>query len=161
MMKELTSYSDTFFMKKGFPIILLLFCIPMVFDVSNGFGEVVPMCAFGLGFCYWKYFILICVDHVYDYEEYLIIKNAGKKIYIPINNIHTITYQGFGKNKRVICTLKNQTELGTVIYFIPKRKGYGKHQDVLSLVYRVKQLRLDSLKIIINKSKHVSSKELS
>ena len=73
----------------------------------------------GFGYLIMRWLVLDLADEVWDDGDALIVKNRGREVRILLADIMNLGYSGFQNPPRVTLYLRQPTELGREIAFIP------------------------------------------
>lgn len=122
------SSEGTYFYKRIFPTFffgfLLLLLTIVVFNGSEinpkstyALLIVIPIFMIVIGFLIFKSSTFIIVDEVFDFSDYLLIKQSDNKIQVKLIQIQDIEYIS-GRQLKLIFHLKEECSLGMKIIFI-------------------------------------------
>lgn len=97
----------------------------------------------GFGYLIMRWFLLDLVDEVWDDGDALLVKNRRHDVRIPLADIMNVGYSGFQNPPRVTLYLRQPTELGSEIAFIPPLRVFTFRMpaEVRELMERVDEAR--------------------
>jgi tetratricopeptide (TPR) repeat protein len=146
----------TRFYKFAFPTFWFMFiAVTLVIGLTTGAGRKAP--AFFVGPCFmavfgffaFKRLIWVLVDEVKDGGTFLIVRNRGKEITVPLSEIMNVSTSTNTNPPRVTLRLSQPGDFGAEIVFVPATKGFSinpfkKNTMVEDLILRVDQARRSS-----------------
>jgi hypothetical protein len=93
-----------------------------------------------------KAFLLDLVDEVYDFGDYLVVKNRGEEDHIPLSNIMNVSASFFTNPPRITLKLASPSKFGDDIIFSPvvpfTFNPFAKNPVAEDLIIRVDRARL-------------------
>lgn len=149
---ERISSSNTFFLKKVFPVLWFgflgffgLLLIPT--GQKAGPAAVVPLLFMAVvGFVLMKKVVWDLVDEVYDCGDFLVVKNGADQDNIALSNIMNISASTMTNPPRITLRLVNPSKFGSEICFSPVKKltlnPFARDPISEDLIQRVDQARV-------------------
>ena len=143
----------TFIYKKVYPAVWIGFLGAfLAIALTQGFASVTPLFLVApavmatLGFFLMKKLLWDLVDEVYDGWEYLLVKNRGQEIRIPLSEIVNINVLTMMNPPRITLRLRNPTQFGDEIAFSPLKQvtlsPFEKNDIAEELIARVDHAKL-------------------
>ena len=130
-MKKISS-EYTFFYKKLIPVVWLAFLgFALTLGFKAGAIEKNPMTLVSpgivtvIGYFIWKKKFWTLADEVYDWGDFLMVKNNGQEEQVLLTNIMNVSASTFTNPPRVTLKLVNPGKFGTEISFLPVRKFFA------------------------------------
>ncbi|MFY8274786.1 hypothetical protein AAEU32_11745 [Pseudoalteromonas sp. SSDWG2] len=149
-MKQLSSHY-TFFYKKVFPVLWFGFIGFFMFNAlmirQEGDVEilfiVVPWGMAVFGYFMMKKFVFDLIDKVFDEGHCLLFVNGNKQVRVRLQDIINVNYELLTNPKRVTISLRNKTEFGAELAFVPKSSflPFTKNKGIQELIVRIDTLR--------------------
>ncbi len=157
MMQRLSSRS-TFFYKRVFPILLLAYAaifpiVGLVFGLAQqGLMEflfivvLAPVFTIVPGYLILNWFIFDLADEVWDDGEELVVRKSDREVRVPLAECINVNYERFVNPSRVTIMLRQSTEIGATVSFIPPQhmNPFKMPPLVAPLIHRIDAARLDA-----------------
>jgi hypothetical protein len=151
IMKKISS-TYTFISKKVFPLLWFGFLAFFVAStILAGAAKkdlmflVVPAVMAVFGFLLLKKLVGDLVDEVYDYGDFLLIRNRGEEERVALSNIMNVSASTYTNPPRITLRLVNPGKFGKEIAFSPIARftlnPFAKNQVAEDLIVRVDQAR--------------------
>lgn len=110
------------------------------------FFLIFPVLMGAFGYFILKKLVFDLVDEVYDFGDFLVVKNNNEEVKVPLTNIKNISYSYFTNPKRVTLSLREPCAFGKEISFSPPviltLNPFQKNPLVDELIEKVDQARL-------------------
>ena len=102
-----------------------------------------PMFMLVFGYVLFRSVVFDLVDEVVDDGDSLIVRNKGLEARVPISAIMNVNYNGFLSPKRITLTLRDTSQFGVEIAFIPiiRPFGFSRHPIATDLMQRMDAAR--------------------
>jgi len=129
MRRELSS-KQTFFLKIILPIFFIALITAATFGIifSSRSGEILPVIIMfpliGFVAIFSMYFTLMRYKKVSVDDEFLYVSNYLKETEIPVSDIAGVTEIKWIRTRPITIHLKNDSEFGRKIVFMPKFNGF-------------------------------------
>ena len=150
------SCRTTFYQKKLFPLVFIGFGIyAMIVGGTGESGHPFFILLFLLIitliiFAHIQFKVFFLMDEVFDDGDSLLLRNSGKEVRIPLQEIENICYPKknnyYSRLEQVELTLKHPTEFGTEIYFLSAGDDLFSNEantDIPDLMERINQTKTE------------------
>jgi hypothetical protein len=139
----------TFFHKRIFPLIALVFLLVFFFvslraALVGGRAPPLPFLLFPIfmlvvGFFFLKKLVFDLADEVWDAGDSLIVRNAGREERIALSEVMNVSYTAFMNPPRVTLTLRGTGSARREISFLPPVRfiPFAKSPIILDLIERI------------------------
>lgn len=151
---KIISSKYLFFTKHLFPVlwfgilafVLLMMVASKVYEKAP-VAVVVPCVLMVFGYFMMKKIVWDLVDEVYDFGDYLLIRNGGDEERVPLSNIINVSSTLFMNPPRVTLRLAKPGKYGEEISFSPIRpftfNPFARNQVIDDLIVRVDKARAE------------------